>query len=121
VAAIDWDDVEAFDSALAAVDAAAQTDILAHVNTALEAGSFRNGEADARLRLARIYLAAHFAQSALTGSTGTGGPVKREQAGPLEIEYASAATGVGLDETAAGRRYKELIRGLAVFRAPRRY
>lgn len=121
MAAIVWGDVEAFDSTLASVDAAAQTDILAHVNTALEAGSFRDGEADKRLRLARIYLAAHFAVTALPGSASGGGAIKRERGGPLEIEYAAAAAGVGLGETAAGRRFQELIRGVAAFRVPRRY
>jgi hypothetical protein len=47
--------------------------------------------------------------------------VTRERAGELEIAYAAAAAGTGFDETAAGRRYKELIRALAGARIPRRY
>lgn len=121
MAAIVWADVSAFDSTLASVDSDAQDDILAHVNTALEAGDFPGGEEGARLRLARIYLAAHFAQSAVTGGTGAGGPVTRERAGELEVAYAAASAGSGLDETAAGRRFKELLRGVAAFRVPRRY
>jgi hypothetical protein len=121
VASIDWDDVEAFDSALSSVATAAQDDILAHVNTAINTALFADGEDDPRLRLARIYLAAHFAQTASSGSSGSGGPVTRERAGELEIAYAAAAAGTGFDETAAGRRYKELIRALAGARIPRRY
>ena len=74
MAAIIWADVVSHAAQLLTVDSTAQTDILAHVNTALAVAVF-GGETHARTRLARVYLAAHFGQTITDAAGGTAGRV----------------------------------------------
>lgn len=104
-------------AALATVDVTVQADILAFVNTALDVRLFDLGEADPRLKLARIYLALHFATGDASNGIGDGtggpaGPVTQESAGGLMRQYEAlgAAGDPLLAESYWGRRYLQLIR-----------
>ena len=93
MAAIAWSDVVALAPELANTNALTQTDVLNYVNggggTGLSGGLLLNltlydGEAGMRTRLARIYLAAHFASMPRLGS---GGPLIGESAAGLSRQY----------------------------------
>ena len=121
MAAITWQQVVDFASEAADVPAAAQTAILAHVNTTLDVTLFADGESDPQLTLTRIYLAAHFAAGAVPG-TGSGGPagtVTSESAGGLSRSYGSAGAGSSVlssslwGSTEYGRKAAALIRLVA--------
>ena len=90
MASIVWADVTAHPgtpSEFSAVSPQAQADILALVNRALPPAEW--GEEDhPRLRLGRIFLAAHYASLELRRSTGPAGPVVSESAGGLSRSYA---------------------------------
>lgn len=118
MAVITWPDVEAHASALGDVPVAAQTDILAHVNTTLCVTEF-DGEDGPKTRLARIYLAAHFGSFAVPGDGGAGGvsgPVKKDKVGEIEVDYADAFAGTGSGDssmyrsTSYGRSYLAIVR-----------
>lgn len=108
MADIDWNDVTAFAPEATDVAAAAQTDILAHVNGDLDPDAF-GGEGAAKYRLARIYLAAHHGALALRGGDAVG-PVTLEQEGALMQQYAVAMGERALDSTNWGRMYLDLAR-----------
>jgi hypothetical protein len=117
MAAIVWTDVTTIVPSLSTVSVGAQTLYLAMVNEAVDIRLFAEGEDDARLKLARIYLAAHYATSGVvggaTGGLGASGPVTGESAGTLSRNYGSSGfTGGGggvagaLDTTEWGRLYR---------------
>lgn len=111
-----WTDVANFDSNLADLDTGAQTAILAYVNSALSEDEW-GGEESAQLRLARIYLAAHYGTVASRGDSATG-PVVSEKAGPLARTYGNIASSDSeLGTTSHGRSYLSLVRVLPA-RAP---
>lgn len=99
---------------LVSVNVGVQDDILAVVNTALDTRLFELGELDPRLKLARIYLALHFATGDVNnaaGADGPAGPVTAESAGGLSRSYASLGVNDPLlGETYWGRRFLELVR-----------
>lgn len=114
MAPIAWSDVIAVSSPLAAVIVAQQDMILAMVNAKF-AGVF-DGEDGPTTKLARIYVAAHFAS--LPGSTDQrpGGSVTSESRGGLSRSYAPPPTQAGSYEgtwsdTQWGRRYLQLLLG----------
>ena len=115
MAAIVWSDVVAFEPLVSTVANAAQTAILAYVNTHTNVQAF-DGEDGADTRLARIFLAAHLGLGAVPGTGGGvgGGPVASISGGDgLAISYAvtaSATSGAALGETAWGRKYTDLVR-----------
>lgn len=120
MASIVWNDVLALAPELSTVTAGAQTDILAHVNTALAVDVW-GGEAGASTRLGRIYLAAHFGTISLQGGTGAAGPVVSESAGELSRSYAWSVQQGGtdsLESTAYGKLYKAMVQRLPKARAP---
>lgn len=104
---ITWADVEIFAPELSTLLVPAQTDILAHVNSALVSSEWRT---PARLRLAQIFLAAHFGTLTNQGSTPIAGPVIKESAGGISRSYANPPTGTnGLERTTYGLMYKQLL------------
>lgn len=108
MASITWTDVTDHVAAMSSVGTNARTNILAHVNTCLVVDEF-GGESAAKLKLARIYLAAHFGEVEL--SRGAGGTVISESAGGLSRTYAApfqATSELGL--TAWGRQFLALVR-----------
>lgn len=124
MAAIVWTDVVAIAPELTSTVVQAQTDILAHVNTVHNAVNW-GGEAAPRLRLARIYLAAHAATSISRGDVA--GPVLSQTDGRLAQEYAfpryQADPGLFgsdllLDSTTYGREYRQLMRSNGLVRGP---
>jgi len=110
VAAIVWADVTAIAPELVSIKPAAQGIILAEVNTALDVTVFgKLGEDSPKLKLARIYLAAHLA------SVGPVlGIVSKEVEGGLEIDYMLPPIPVGDDpfyyRTGYGAGYRSIIR-----------
>lgn len=115
MAAITWTDVTNHVAGLSTIVAGAQTDILAFVNTALVADEF-GGEAHARLKLARIYLAAHFAT--INGAGGGGGPLTSQKLGDESRNYGSfSMSSSALSTTGFGITYLSLVNSSAA-RAP---
>lgn len=82
MAAITWANVVKFVPSLSTVDAEVQNALLAHVNILLDVNRW-GGEESPKLRLGRIYVAAHFATLAVKGASGLNG------AGPLASSTAS--------------------------------
>lgn len=118
MAAIVWADVVAFAPQLSTVASTVQTDILAHVNTALNVVTF-GGESAPRLRLARIYLAAHVGTVTSGGGSAAAGPVTSESDGTISRSYASVSTAASdTESTSYGQMYAHLIRTSAA-RLPR--
>lgn len=118
MAAIVWDDVTTIVPSLSTVAVGAQTLYLSLVNGAIDTRLFADGENDARLKLARIYLAAHYATSggigSATGGLGASGPVTGESAGTLSRSYGShGVTGGGggssLGTTEWGRLFQLIM------------
>lgn len=117
MAAILWTDVTTIAPSLTSVSAGAQALYLAFVNEALDVRLFPNGESDNRLKLARIYLAAHYASSGVLGDASAGvgaaGPVSAESAGTLSRSYAGMTISVSdptLATTEWGRLYRLIMR-----------
>lgn len=115
MAAIAWSDVTGMfpaDTTLAAIPAAAQTAILAYVNEDLSASYF-GGEASAKLKLARIYWAAHMAVSGGLGGEASSGPVTSREEGGVRETYAVSGAGIPSSSnrtTSYGRLFDELVR-----------
>ncbi len=112
MASITWTDVTNHAADLSTVTTAAQTDILAHVNTVLNVEMF-GGETAPMLKLARVYLAAHYGAVWGQGAAGAAGPVVSEGMGGLQRSYAwSAMTGDpdSLSSTAYGKAFRSLVR-----------
>lgn len=107
MAAIIWTDVVALAPELSGVAAGAQTDILAYVNTAHSVVNW-GGETSPRLRLARIYLAAHFASSGALGNAG--GSVTSKSEGEVSVSFGNATSADALAATAYGRLYGQILR-----------
>ncbi len=110
MAAIIWTDVTALAPELTSVSSGAQTDLLAYVNTALKVSVF-DDETGPMTRLARIYLAAHYATISQQGGAGAAGPVTGESAGGLSRQYASFSP-MGSDPLFDVTPYGKAFRGL---------
>lgn len=122
MAAIAWEDVTAHASDLTTLDESAQDDVLAYVNDNVDPAKF-GGETASRLKLARIFLAAHLGTVILRKGTPTAGPVTSETVGEVSRTYglfagATPGSGVDLSTTGWGREYLALIRRTAASRGP---
>lgn len=115
MAPIAWSDVVAYSSALAAADPIVQADILELVNASFASlPSVFDGEDGGKTRLARIYIALHFASLPGAGEQRPAGAVTSETRGGLSRSYAPPASGSGSEtwnDTQWGRRYLQLLRG----------
>lgn len=113
MAAITWADVVNFAAELSGYPVAAQNDILAHVNTALDVSYF-GGETGYKLKLARIFLAAHIAATTPLGGGGgaAGGAITSETVGGVSRSYAAPVnmSGSGYQSTSYGQTFDGLIR-----------
>lgn len=115
MATIIWDDVVAHAAQLSTLDVDARNAILAHVNTALVPKKF-GGESSPKLKLARVYLAAHLATvGPASGGTITAGPVTSETVGGVSRTYAnlasaSAESQAQLQGSTYGQLFLELVR-----------
>lgn len=109
MAVISWAMVLNHAPELSVIPVGAQTDILAHVNTTLKP-SVWGGEDSAKLKLARIYLAAHF--GTLEKSKGAVvGPVVSSSAGGLARSFAVVAgSSSGYADTPYGKQYEALLK-----------
>lgn len=114
MAAITWANVVSVAAELSTTDPVAQGFYLDLANTGINPDVF-GGEEHARLRLARIYFAAHLATMDRQRGTATAGPVTREKRGGVEREYANLMTiesgGGDLGQTTYGQNYQALLRG----------
>ena len=108
MAAIDWTNVTGHAPRLSSVPVDAQTDILAYVNGALDVDVL-GGEESAAVKLARVYLAAHFGSVELAEGGRGRGPVVSESSGRQARSYGPA-TASQLEQTADGRMYLQVIR-----------
>lgn len=106
---INWDDVTAFASEANNVADEAANAILDHVNDHFEPSNF-GGEGSPKLRMARIYLAAHIG-SLIGRGGGAVGPVVSSSAGRLSRTYAviQSANAGSYDSTSYGSLLKALI------------
>ncbi len=106
------DDVTGMDPKLAALPDDAWFPLLAYVNTLPDTAIDPGGGADGpTVRLARLFLAAHFATCILRGGTAAG-PVTGETAGALRRTYGlmQLKTGVnGLNTTQYGLQYQAIV------------
>lgn len=107
---ITWRDVVGIASELDAVDDEAQFDILAMVNAAFKTSTFDS----TKLRLARLYLAAHhgtFADPA-RGANAPTGALTHETLGPASFSYASVSSDSQreLETTSYGQALAYLLR-----------
>lgn len=117
MASIAWSDVTTYPGAsgLSAVDPAAQAAILAFVNGTIDVRLFPLGEADPALKLARIFLAAHWATctGTVTGDLPTAaGTIVSEGAGRLTVSYGAMSSNTrdpGLVLTAWGRAFRAVM------------
>lgn len=121
MAAIDWAAVVSIASELADVGVPAQDLYLALANTFINVSMF-DGEDGPKTKLARIYIAAHFATLDKQRGTTTAGPVISESRGGLSRSYAnltqmSVAAGL-FGQTAYGQNYATLVRTSAAARMP---
>ncbi len=114
MADLTWSEVVDLDAALTAVDAQAQTMILAHVNESVDPAVF-GGVTSGTFLLARAALAAHLGRGALEAGTGTSGQVASKTVGGLSKSYfqAAAADTTGMGETRWGRTWLSLCRNSA--------
>jgi hypothetical protein len=85
---VTWPNVVDFAATLSTVAVGAQTAILAYVNGTLEPDVY-GGEDSARLRMARIYLAAHMGE--LLKRQGIGGAITNETVGAESISFSYTA------------------------------
>lgn len=108
MASIAWSDVTVSAPELSAYPLAGQADVLAFVNVELDVSLF-DGEDSPRLKMARVYLAAHLATMASRGSGGAG-PVTMEQAGGLMRQYANLTIRTSLESTGYGNLYLMILR-----------
>ena len=112
MADITWTDVTDLAPQLASVPVAAQAMYLADANQSLAAAEF-DGADGPKFKLARIYLAAHFATFSNIAAGGTSGPVTGESAGGLSVTYANTSIATGwasvYDSTPYGRLYLTLV------------
>ncbi len=111
MADIAWSDVTAFASELSTVDSGAQTDILAYVNDTLSPKAF-GGEASPKLRLARIYLAAHVGTLSQSGGSAKAGALTSETADDISRTYAAGVIANPSDwnSTSYGQLYAAIVR-----------
>jgi hypothetical protein len=116
MASITWTDVTDIAPELTAdngVNIEAQNMILALVNERMNATEW-GGESDPMLKLARIYLAAHFGTITMNQSAGAG-PVVAEAAGGLSRSYAMPAPSDPLlGSTAWGKAYRSLLKASGI-------
>lgn len=113
MAAIVWSDVTDLASNLSSVSSGARTVILAEVNTCFNTTYFVGGEDSEKLKLCRIYYAAHLATVAAQGASGAAGPVTHEMIDRLQRSYSTPAGGIvfdGIDSTSFGKALRALLK-----------
>lgn len=109
MAAITWTQVVLLAPELETLPSGAQDLILDYVNQALPVGPW-GGESGPKLKLGRIYLAAHMGTLTASGSGGLG-QITEVSEGDVVTKFAEAAkSGSSLDQTSYGQEFKRLGR-----------
>lgn len=112
MAAITWAMVQDHAPELSTVDVDAQNDILNHVNNDLFVDDF-GGEDSYKLKLARIYLAAHLGTMALPNTGAGAGPVTSWSLGDMAVSYGgtvAAYANATYAQTVYGQQYHAILR-----------
>lgn len=111
MAFVTWADVVTLLPApeLAEVSLVTQGEILAYVHETLNVSRL-GGEDSARLRRARMLLAAHMASTGGSGGDVIAGPVISETTGGISRTYAQVVSGDGYEGTTYGQELARLIR-----------
>ncbi len=111
MAEITWADVVAVAPELSTVASDAQDMIIAYVNDDVSPAAF-GGETSPKLKLARVYLAAHEGTLASQSGAGPAGPVTSETDGTIARSYAAGSTDNAShwNSTSYGRSYVALVR-----------
>lgn len=110
MAAINWADVVSIAPELESVPVGARADLLAVANGRWKAAD--TGSSAARVRLARMFYAAHLASQAAQGGEGT---IKSDSVGGVSVTYADGAVAVADYQSS----YREIIRALPHYRGAR--
>ncbi len=104
-------DVLEFAPELSSIKDPAWAVILAFVNT-LDSSGIGGGDEGPTLRLARIFLAAHYGTISKRSKSGAAGPVTSEAAGAVRRSYglvALASRDAALGSTTWGQQYQGLL------------
>lgn len=116
MADITWTHVTDHTPDLSTVAAAVQTDILAYVNAELKVSEL-DGETGPKTKLARVYLASHFATAGINAASADG-PITAEKLGDESRSYGTFDMGgSALATTGFGMQYLMLVRS-SVARVP---
>jgi hypothetical protein len=122
VAVVEWNDVVTKLPApeLAALPEPAQEDILEFVHETLNVAAL-GGEGSARLRRARMLLAAHLAHVTGSGGSVAAGPVISESTGRISRTYAEVLTSGDFSGSSYGQEFTRLVRNTPACRLPRAF
>ncbi len=122
MAVVVWNDVVTKLPAaeLASVPAPAQDDILAFVHETLNVKAL-GGEDSARLRRARMLLAAHLAHVTGSGGSVAAGPVISESTSRISRTYAQVMTSSDFSGSSYGEEFSRLVRTAPLARLPRAF
>lgn len=113
MASIAWTDVLLVADELSVLSTNQQDLILEYVNTVIPADAW-GGEDAIKLKLGRIYLAAHLGTLSASGAAGGLGQVLEIQEGDVRTRFAEAAKdGSSLEQTGYGQEYKRIARTTA--------
>ena len=108
MADIGWSDVNIVAPELATVNTDLQELILSYVNTQMNVAAIGD---NAKLKLIKIYLAAHMATISGQSGVGVAGPVVSEEVGGLKRTYALLQSSTGTPSGSVyGDMYRMLIR-----------
>jgi hypothetical protein len=121
VASIAWSDVVAIAPQLATIPVAAQNAFLAYVNIEIDVVKVGGdlGEDSPRLRMARLYLAAHMGE--MWRRKGQSGELTSENVGATAIAFTYGARnfdGDVLKTTSYGLEYERIMASRAALRMP---
>lgn len=96
------------------LDDGAWIDVLAYAN---QVNLAQVGGTDQDSRMARIFLAAHVAKTALLARSGAAGPVTSESVGGVRRSYGFIAgqVGTGLASTRYGQMYLDVLAGTGAY------
>lgn len=117
MAAIKWSDVDGLAAALSTLATEAQDAILLWVNAYFNPAAF-GGEDSARLKMARVFLAAHLGTMAPWGGVSGRVTSKTIASNSASISYAQKLTTDGLELTEWGQMLRVMMAGSAYSRMP---
>lgn len=107
--AITWSDVTSHVPSVSTTGVQLRNDILEYVNTRVRVDDF-GGETAISAKLARVYLAAHFATYNAQAASGQSGAVQSESVGGISRSYSTPSFDLGTTgQTVWGQIYSSLV------------